>query len=137
MPTTGYSGTPLAKKLGIKSGFDIKVFAAPSYYLELFDDWPEGVSQISNPGTESLDFIHLFVKDSIALEMLVREAMPLLKKNGSMWVSWPKGSSGIKTDINRESVRDYLLKTGLVDIKVAAVDDQWSALKFMYRTMDR
>ena len=69
--------------------------------------------------------------------MLVREAMPLLKKNGSMWVSWPKGTSGIKTDINRESVRDYLLKTGLVDIKVAAVDDQWSALKFMYRTMDR
>lgn len=137
MPTTGYSGTPLAKKLGIKSGFDIKIFAAPSYYLNLFDDWPEGVNQISNPETESLDFIHLFVKDSTALETLVTEAKPLLKKNGSMWVSWPKGSSGIKTDINRESVRDYLIKTGLVDIKVAAVDDQWSALKFMYRTADR
>lgn len=137
MPTTGYSGTPLTKKLGIKPGFMIKVFAVPDHYFDLFPDWPEDVEIITNPKAESLDFIHVFTINSQALERLVRKAKPYLKKNGSFWVSWPKGSSGIPTDINRESIRDFVLKIGLVDVKVAAVDEQWSGLKFMYRKEDR
>ena len=137
MPTAGYSGTPLAKKLGIKPGFKIKTYAEPSHYYQLFPDWPEDVEKVGSPKNESLDFIHVFTVNSQALEELVPKAKPFLKKNGSFWVSWPKGSSGIPTDINRESIRDFVLKIGLVDVKVAAVDDQWSGLKFMYRKEDR
>lgn len=138
MPTpAGYSGTPLTKKLGIKAGFKIKTFAQPDHYFDLFPDWPEGIIKVKNADPESLDFIHVFAINSEALETYVPEAKTALKKNGILWVSWPKGSSGMQTDINRESVRDYLLKIGLVDIKVAAVDDQWSGLKFMYRKEDR
>ena len=137
MPTTGYSGTLLTKKLGIKPELKINVFAAPDHYFDLFPDWPEDVEIVTNPSAESLDFIHVFTINSQALETLVPKAKPYLKKNGSFWVSWPKGSSDIPTDINRESIRDFVLKIGLVDVKVAAVDEQWSGLKFMYRTEDR
>ncbi|MEQ8472956.1 MAG: DUF3052 domain-containing protein [Marinoscillum sp.] len=137
MPTTGYSGTPLAKKLGIKTGYKIKTYGAPDHYFDLFQDWPDNVEMVKKPDLESLDFIHVFTIDSHALETLVPQAKPALKKNGSFWVSWPKGSSGFQTDINRESIRDFVLKIGLVDVKVAAVDENWSGLKFMYRTVDR
>ncbi len=137
MPTAGYSGTPLAKKLGIKPDFKIKIFEAPKHYFDLFADWPEGVEQVAHPDPESLDFIHVFTLNSEALEKYVPMAKPFLKKNGSLWVSWPKGSSGMQTNINRESIRDFVLKIGLVDVKVAAVDENWSGLKVMYRTKDR
>ncbi|HCX23753.1 MAG: DUF3052 domain-containing protein [Flammeovirgaceae bacterium] len=137
MSTAGYSGTPLARKLGIKSGFKIKVFAPPVPYDALFNDWPENVEKVGFPTKESLDFIHVFALNSESLEELVPMAKPFLKKNGSFWVSWPKGTSGIPTDINRDIIRDYVLKIGLVDVKVAAIDDQWSGLKFMYRVEDR
>lgn len=137
MPTAGYSGTPLAKKLGLKSGFKIKTYSAPDHYQELFPDWPSAVETISDPGPESLDFIHVFAVDSSSLEECVPQAKLLMKKNGILWISWPKGSSGIPTDINRDSIREYVLKIGLVDIKVAAVDEKWSGLKFMYRKEDR
>lgn len=134
MPT-GYSGTPLAKKLGIKPGNRIKLVNEPKHYKDLFDDWPEEV-QIESNGTD-LDFVHLFITKEKELEPLVRDAMTRLKKVGMVWISWPKGASKIETDLNRDMIREAVLNIGLVDVKVAAVDEDWSGLKFMYRKKDR
>lgn len=115
----------------------MKVYSPPLHYFGLFPDWPEDVIKVDDPKPESLDIIHVFATNRESLEALVPLAKPNLKKNGSLWVSWPKGTSGLPTDINREVVREFVLRIGLVDIKVAAVDDKWSGLKFMYRKADR
>ena len=136
MPTAGYSGTPLARKLGIKEDFECHFHQQPAHYFELFDDLPP-IHKLETPGLESLDFMHVFVKARTELESIGPKAMGFLKKNGMLWVSWPKGASGIKTDLNRDIIRNYLLDIGLVDVKVAAVDETWSGLKFVYRLKDR
>jgi len=135
----GYSKTALARKLGIKEGNRLLLVHAPDHYLDLFEDFPENVENTTRDTTnESIDFIHLFCLSTRILEQEVLELIPLLMKNGMLWVSWPKGASSIKTDLNREAVRDYLLEhTKLVDIKVAAIDADWSALKFVYRKEHR
>ena len=134
----GYSRTPLARKLGIKEGFTIHLVNQPDHYFELFEDFPENVSEIKNPKSESLDFAHLFCATHSGLEKETLRLKPLLKKTGMLWVSWPKGASKIPSEINRETIRDYILaKVGLVDIKVCAVDGDWSGLKFVYRTKER
>jgi len=137
MAPSGYSGTPLARKLGIKEGFSIYLVNQPSNYFDLFDDFPDQVEQLSAAKQETVDFIHIFVRFEKDLIQHASEVKPLLKKDGILWVSWPKGKSKLVADINRESVRDFLLSIGLVDIKVCAVDEDWSALKFMYRKKDR
>ncbi|MEO1049330.1 MAG: DUF3052 domain-containing protein [Bacteroidota bacterium] len=137
MPTAGYSGTPLAKKLGIKTGFAIWIHNQPEHYLELFDDLPDDLDFVNEPKEESLDFIHLFVKEMAVLSEVAPKAKGYLKKNGTLWVSWPKGASKISTDLSRDPIREYLLGIGLVDVKVAAVDENWSGLKFVYRVKDR
>ena len=110
----------------------------PKHYFSLFSDFPENVVLAKNPETESLDFIHLFCNTISSLENQALSLKSFLKKTGMLWVSWPKGTSKIATDIHREAVRDYmLLNVGLVDIKVAAIDKDWSGLKFVYRTKDR
>lgn len=131
----GYSGTPLAKKLGIKPGNRIKLVNEPDHYKDLFEDWTEEATQ-DNDGTD-LDFVHLFVKKGPDLESLVRDAMGRLKKTGIVWISWPKGSSKIETDLNRDIIREAVLDIGLVDVKVAAIDEDCSGLKVMYRKKDR
>lgn len=133
----GYSKTPLAKKLGIKAGYSILLIAAPEYYFDLFDEFPKNVTHVKSSQTESADFIHLFAKDYATLALQAEKCKGALKKNGTLWVSWPKGASQLSTDLNREQVREYLLKMGLVDTKVAAIDDTWSGLKFMLRLKDR
>ena len=134
----GYSGTPLARKLGIKEGFDVLFVNAPEHYLELFTDFPSEVNELKNPQQETADIIHLFCKTQECLETETQRLKPFLKKNGMLWVSWPKGASKIETDLNREIIRAYILsQVGLVDIKVAAIDADWSGLKFVYRTKDR
>ena len=134
----GYSKTPLARKLGIKDGFSIMLVNQPKHYFSLFSDFPKNVVLAKNPETESLDFIHLFCNTISSLENQALSLKSFLKKTGMLWVSWPKGTSKIATDIHREAVRDYmLLNVGLVDIKVAAIDKDWSGLKFVYRTKDR
>jgi len=134
----GYSQTPLARKLGIKEGNMILLVNAPSHYYDLFADFPENVIVNNNPTTESLDFIHLFCTTHEMLENETHRLKPFLKKAGMLWVSWPKGASKIETDLNRDSIREYILtKVRLVDIKVAAIDADWSGLKFVYRTKDR
>jgi len=136
MNTNGYSGTPLAKKLGIKEGNSVLLINEPSHYILLFEDMPE-VNYVSKPTEQSIDFIHLFCILKADFEKQSLQIKPALKMTGMLWVSWPKGSSKIETDLNRDYIREYLLKNGLVDVKVCAIDQDWSGLKFMYRIKDR
>ncbi len=131
----GYSSTPLAKKLGIKSGYRMLIKQAPEHYLDLFQDLPKDL--IYDHDSKDLDFIHLFITYKEELEPAVTDAMARLRKTGSLWISWPKGTSKISTDLNRDIIREKVLEIGLVDVKVAAIDEDWSGLKFMYRKKDR
>ena len=133
----GYSGTPLAKKLGIKPGYILYVKNAPMAYTSLFTDFPEDVQCIEQPATASVDVVHLFCTTTKELDTFAPDCKKWLKKNGMLWVSWPKGGSKIPTDLKRDPIRNFLLGLGLVDIKVAAVNADWSGLKFVYRTADR
>jgi len=133
----GYSGTPLAKKLGLKEDFAIMVVNAPKHYFDLFPDFPESIKIKARATAESIDFIHLFCTSMEELETQSQLLRPLLKKTGILWVSWPKGSSKIPTNLKRDPIRGLLLRTGLVDVKVCAIDENWSGLKFVYRLTDR
>ncbi|MEM9546980.1 MAG: DUF3052 domain-containing protein [Bacteroidota bacterium] len=135
--TSGYSQTPLARKLGLKSGQNILLINKPRYYFDLFSDFPEEVSILKSGKEEEVDFIHLFVKSVEEFEDRVIHVKPLLKKDGLLWVSWPKGASKIKTDLKRDFIREFMLDIGLVDVKVCSVDQDWSGLKFVYRLKDR
>ncbi|MGB6153262.1 MAG: DUF3052 domain-containing protein [Pricia sp.] len=138
METAGYSGTPLAKKLGLKDGDAIQVFNAPKKYMDFFNDFPSGVKdQGKGVYEKQIDFIHIFAKTMEELESSFKIAKPNLKKNGILWISWPKKSSGIPTELDKFSVMKYGLYSGLVDTKVAAIDESWSGHKFVYRLLDR
>lgn len=134
----GYLGTPLSKKLGIKADFKIHLVNYPLHYKSLFQEFPDDIIEVQKPQKESLNFIHVFCRLETELHYELPKLKPLLKKDGMIWVSWPKGTSNIQTDLNRELVRDYMLKKiKLVDVKVAAIDENWSGLKFVYRLEDR
>lgn len=130
MQTAGYSSTPLAKKLGIKSNFKIKLVNPPDYYFQLFSDLPENITLV-NDNKIKKEFIHYF---EIAAETLNKEIKILKKElepNGMLWISWYKKSAKIPTDITEDIIRDIALKNDLVDIKVCAVDEVWSGLKLV------
>lgn len=133
----GYSANPLTKKLGIKPGFIVLAFNAPKDYPDFFSDWQQDAHLADQNSVSEADFIHLFCYSFKDLETLAQTAKPLLRKNGLLWVSWPKGSSGIPTDLKRDAIRDHMLAIGLVDTKVAAIDEIWSGLKFVDRLKDR
>lgn len=136
--TSGYSKTPLHKKLGIKTGFAILLYNVPKYYFNLFETWPEDVRICDMADSEEIDFIQFFCTRMVELETTFHDYLGKMKKNGLLWISWPKGSSKLETELNRESIRDYVLRhTGLVDVKVAAIDQDWSGLKFVYRLKNR
>jgi hypothetical protein len=134
--TSGYSGTPLAKKLGIKPGFNIRLINAPEHYLNLFTDMPADICFIDKPDG-MLNLIHFFTKSYDELS----EILPVLKEqiaqNGIIWISWPKKASKMVTDVTEDRIRDLALETGLVDVKVCAVDETWSGLKLVIRLKDR
>lgn len=136
MPT-GYSVTPLIKKLGIKSGNSILLVNEPDHYLDLLGSLPDDVTSLKEESAVSADFIHLFVGDEQALHNMFPPLKSKLDKNGMIWVSWIKKSSKMETDISENDVRDLGLQIGLVDIKICAVDEDWSGLKFVYRKEDR
>lgn len=136
MSETGYSGTPLAKKLGIKEGQSVVLVNLPEHYFDLFSDFPE-VDIVNASNERSIDFIHLFCTHLDELEKHYDGLKVQMKKNGTFWISWPKGSSKIQKDLDGNIVRRYGLTHGLVDVKVCAVDADWSGLKFMYRIKDR
>jgi hypothetical protein len=132
----GYSSTPLAKKLGIKEGSRIALISAPKNFQSELGELPDGVEFITRP-TKSLDIILLFV---LTERVLAREFSRLAEKlvtNGMIWIAWPKKSSGVTTDLSFERVQRIGLDVGLVDVKICAIDDTWSGLKFVYRLKDR
>jgi len=132
----GYSSTPLAKKLGIKEGSVIRLINEPSYYNELFSDMPDHV-EIAGPGKKLKNLIHFFTKKASELEKLLPKLKNEIVQDGIIWVSWPKKSAKVETDVSENLVRDIALATGLVDIKVCAVDDTWSGLKLVIPVKDR
>ena len=131
----GYSGTPLAQKLGIKDGFHISLINAPDHYLDLFTDLPPDL--YFERDTVNVDFIHFFTKSQAEYESLLPSIKSQIKPNGMIWVSWPKKASKVPTDITEDMIRNYAIKIGLVDIKVCAVDEIWSGLKLVIPVKDR
>ena len=131
----GYSGTPLVKKLGIKPGSNIAFVSAPSGYANELD-LPPDVTINSRSG-KPLDFAQLFVKSEKELTTRFTKYAKRLNASGMLWVSWPKKSSGVSTDLSENIVRDIGLAAGLVDVKICAVSEVWSGLKFVFRLRDR
>jgi hypothetical protein len=132
----GYSGTPLARKLGIQPGRDIVVLNTPRPYEELVAPLPERVRirRRIHPGSE---FIHLFTRTRSDLERRFPRLSSALADQGVVWISWPKKTSPLSGDLDENVVREVGLRTGLVDVKVCAVDDDWSGLKFVRRLQNR
>lgn len=133
----GYSKNPLWKKLGIKEGYNCFLFQSPKNYFELLEATPRDSEYSEEFASAPFDFEHIFATKLNELEEGWKHWKSALKKDGTLWISWPKGGSKIETDLNGNIVREFGLKGGLVDVKVCAVDDDWSGLKFMYRRTDR
>ena len=131
----GYSGTPLAKKLGIKEGFNLRFVNAPAeLYKEL--DLPVKVNVNSRAG-KPVDLVLLFVTTKRELERTFSPYAAKLRPAGMLWICWPKKSSGVTSDLTDNVVRQLGLAKGMVDVKVCAVDEVWSGLKFVFRLKDR
>ncbi|HZE55445.1 MAG TPA: DUF3052 domain-containing protein [Bradyrhizobium sp.] len=126
----GYSGKPLTQKLGIKPGFCIFVDGAPSAYGDIVGTLPNNVKIVAGLKAP-LDMVHVFVTETESLANKLVAYRAAIAPEGMIWVSWPKKSSGISTDLSDVVVRNIALPLGLVDIKVCAVDDIWSGLKFV------
>ena len=127
----GYSGTPLAQKLGIKPGSSLFTVAAPGHYDELLAPLPEGVKRVRR--IEAADVAHFFLTSRARMEKDLRAAVPKMQQDAAIWVSWPKKAAKVATDITEDTVREVALPLGLVDVKVCAVDETWSGLKLVIR----
>ncbi|MEO7988914.1 MAG: DUF3052 family protein [Chryseolinea sp.] len=136
MKTTGYSGTPLAKKLGIKEGYTIRLVNPPDYYFELFDDLPKDI-KIAKDKKSKKNLIHYFTKQLADLEKDIVSLRNEIESNGMIWISWPKKASKVVTDIIEDDIRALALANGLVDVKVCAVDEIWSGLKLVIPVKER
>ncbi|WP_420628250.1 DUF3052 domain-containing protein [Candidatus Leptofilum sp.] len=132
----GYSKTPLVKKLGIKPGYKMYVKNPPPNYRTLIAPLPEAVISLSRLST-NLDFIHFFTKSKKELATNIENYAARIKPNGMIWVSWPKKSSKVPTDVTEDVIREVILPLGLVDVKVCAVDEVWSGLKLVIRRENR
>ena len=132
MSTSGYSGTPLANKLGIKPGHRLRTSKAPHNYAKLIDPVPDDVT-ISTRFSKDIDIWHFFSNSADELDVALPRMMQGIRQNGMIWVSWPKKASRVPSDITEDTVRELALPLGLVDIKVCAVDDVWSGLKLVIR----
>ena len=133
---SGYSGTPLPKKLGIQEGHRVELVAAPSYLEELLGDLPAGVTLLRQ-ARPPYDVVLLFVTERRVLARRLPELAAKMDRAGGLWVCWPKRASGVATDVTEDTVRDVALPLGLVDNKVCAVDETWSGLRIVYRLKDR
>jgi len=129
---SGYSGTPLARKLGIKEGTRVLVVNGPKGYRDLVAPLPEGVSFLTRAGRE-MEMVHIFATARGDLAKRLSSLLPGLRQDGMIWVSWPKKASKVPSDITEDTVRQVALPLGLVDVKVCAVDDVWSGLKLVIR----
>jgi hypothetical protein len=132
----GYSANPLFRKLGIKEGFHVRLIHAPLNYPQLIPEIYDKLI-VHSQSVKELDFIHFFPKTIAEMEQLLPRLKTDIKKSGMIWVSWYKTSSGRKTELSEKLIRDTALATGLVDIKVCAIDTNWSGLKLVFRLKDR
>ena len=136
----GYSGTPLAKKLGIKDGFLIVTVNEPSDYRSLLGPLPYGAAiadAAEHDPTGPIDLVHLFTNSRDELFRELPRWMRSIRPDGMIWVSWYKKAAKLPTDITEDTVRDAALPIGLVDVKVCAVDEKWSGLKLVIRKENR
>ena len=122
---SGYSGTPLHKKLGIKEGMIIQVIDAPTEYGTFFDELPPNLSLSTKPAQHK-DFVHLFVVKAKPIRAALKKLRKTIQPDGMIWVSWPKKASKVETDVTEDVIRDAALAEGLVDVKVCAINDIWS-----------
>jgi len=135
MPS-GYSGTPLAKKLGIKEGMRVIALNAPAAYESWLDGLPATAS-VSTRLAAPIAAVHVFETKRSSLDKTLTSLRARLQPDGFVWVSWPKRTSGVKTDITEDVIRDIALPLGFVDVKVCAVTDTWSGLKLVIRRSER
>jgi len=129
--TPGYSGKPLALKLGLKAGMRVLLRAEPADYWTRCAFDPSLVTRVS--ARQAFDFAHVFATQRSVLARALKSTAAKLDATGMLWISWPKKSSGVTTDITEDTLRELALPLGLVDVKVCAVTDVWSALKFVWR----
>lgn len=132
----GYSGTPLPKKLGLKEGSRIALINAPNDFARELGELPPD-AQIVPRVTKPIDIALLFVLTERALLRDFDKLAKKLASNGMIWVAWPKKASGVATDLSEQRVRTIGLDRGLVDVKICAIDEVWSGLKFVIRLKDR
>lgn len=132
MASSGYSGTPLAKKLSLRDGQRVWRLAMPEAIAAEIEQHGVALEWLEDP-VPPIDAAHIFVTRRADLEGALRRILPLIDRAGFVWVSWPKKASGVGTDISEDTIREVALPLGLVDIKVCAVDSIWSGLKLMIR----
>ena len=128
----GYSGTPLAKKLGIQEGSRVVALDAPAGYSALLEPLPDAVL-FDDTVTGTTDIVHAFFMRRNALETSLKRWRHKIRPDAMVWVSWPKKAAKLPTDITEDTVREVALPMGFVDVKVCAVDDVWSGLKLVVR----
>ena len=128
----GYSGTPLAKKLGIAEGSKVLARNPPANYVQLLAPLPADVRFVTRLGRDT-DVVHLFIDRKAALLKELKSLRTAIKPDAMIWVSWPKQSSKVPTDITEGTIRELALPLGLVDVKVCAVSEVWSGLKLVIR----
>lgn len=132
MAAAGYSGTPLTRKLGIKAGMKIRLINAPGNYFELLE--ADFSAKVVKSGG---DFVHIFAVSAKELEKQFLQSIKTIATGGMIWISWYKKSSKIPTDITEDIIREIVLPTGWVDVKVCAVSETWSGLKIVQRLENR
>jgi hypothetical protein len=132
----GYSGTPLARKLGIKAGARVYVENAPADYPQLLEGLPEGVAFVPQLRGK-VDLVHLFSAEAGEIAARLKVFRNRIAEDGTIWVSWPKKAARVPTDVTEDVIRELALPLGLVDTKVCAVDATWSALKLVIRVENR
>ena len=137
MANIGYSGTPLAKKLGFdKSPLTVLVVNAPKEYRAWLGEIPEGIQFVTRT-KPPIEAVHIFTTESAFLDAALSSLRNDLKQDGFVWVSWPKKSAKMKTDITEDVIRELALPLGFVDVKVCAVSEVWSGLKLVIRNTER
>jgi len=132
----GYSNTPLVKKLGLKEKSTACILNAPPDYIQWLSPFPQQVI-VKTKLSGQFDFIHLFVTNQKSFQSAYLKAKGYLAVNGMLWISWPKKSAKMETDLDENIIREFGLQNGLVDVKVCAVNEVWSGLKFVVRLKDR
>jgi hypothetical protein len=131
----GYSGTPLLKKIGVKQGQSALLLNVPDTVAQIggFDGFAACERALPTGDARRFDYIHLFETDRVALAAIAVRLMANVRPDGMVWISWPKKASKVPTTVTEDVLREILLPIGLVDVKVAAIDDIWSGLKFVIR----